>query len=142
MSSELLIIPSEFRMDNQLTLPIESKTTFLCDFIKVFLFPQGTFFNYIDKIGVSLTTYLPWIDIYEGISLLFSAAASEWAGWALAHPEFGSSVNPITTRGQIMPYTLLLAHPDLKTQRHLWQIFKKEYSPRKYGIQYNNFLLG
>ena len=46
-----------------------------------------------------MTTYLPWIDIYEGISLLFSAAASEWAGWALAHPEFGSSVNPITTRG-------------------------------------------
>ena len=50
-----------------------------------------------------------------------SAAASGWAGWALAHPEFGSSVNPITTRGggQIMPTTLLLAHPDLKTQRHL-----------------------
>ena len=28
-----------------------------------------------------------------------SAAASGWAGWALAHPEFGSSVNPITTKG-------------------------------------------
>ena len=28
-----------------------------------------------------------------------SAAASGWAGWALAHPEFGSSVNPITNRG-------------------------------------------
>ena len=28
-----------------------------------------------------------------------SAAASGWAGWDLAHPEFGSSVNPITTRG-------------------------------------------
>ena len=28
-----------------------------------------------------------------------SAAASGWAGWALAHPEFRSSVNPITTRG-------------------------------------------
>ena len=27
------------------------------------------------------------------------AAASGWAGWALAHLEFGSSVNPITTRG-------------------------------------------
>ena len=26
-----------------------------------------------------------------------SAAASGWTGWALAHPEFGSSVNPITT---------------------------------------------
>ena len=30
---------------------------------------------------------------------LTSAAASGWAGWALAHPEFGSSVNPTTTRG-------------------------------------------
>ena len=28
-----------------------------------------------------------------------SAAASRWAGYSLAHPEFGSSVNPITTRG-------------------------------------------
>ena len=28
-----------------------------------------------------------------------SAAASGWAGWALAHLEFGNSVNPITTRG-------------------------------------------
>ena len=45
----------------------------------------------------------------------YSDAASGWAGWALAHPEFGSSVNPITTRGQIMPTALLLAHPDLKT---------------------------
>ena len=33
------------------------------------------------------------------ISMHFSASASGWAGWALAHPEFGSSVNPITTRG-------------------------------------------
>ena len=32
-------------------------------------------------------------------NLLVSAAASWWAGCALAHPEFGSSVNPITTRG-------------------------------------------
>ena len=29
----------------------------------------------------------------------YSAAAIGWAGWALAHPEFESSVNPITTRG-------------------------------------------
>ena len=28
-----------------------------------------------------------------------SDAASGRAGWALAHPEFGSSVNPNTTRG-------------------------------------------
>ena len=43
----------------------------------------------------------------------YSAAASVWA---LAHPELGSS------GGQIMPTTLLLAHPDLKTQRHLWYV--------------------
>ena len=28
-----------------------------------------------------------------------SDAACGWAGWALAHLEFGNSVNPITTRG-------------------------------------------
>ena len=32
------------------------------------------------------------------MTLAYSAAASGWAGWALAYPEFGSSVNPITTR--------------------------------------------
>ena len=26
-------------------------------------------------------------------------AASGWAGWSLEYPEFGSSVNPIATRG-------------------------------------------
>jgi len=30
---------------------------------------------------------------------IYSDAASGWAGWALAHPEFGSSVNPIPARG-------------------------------------------
>jgi hypothetical protein len=30
---------------------------------------------------------------------IYSDAASGWAGWALAHPEFGSSINPIKTRG-------------------------------------------
>ena len=49
----------------------------------------------------------------------YSDAVRGWANWALAHPEFGSSVNPITTGGQIMPTSLLLANPDLKTQRHL-----------------------
>ena len=28
-----------------------------------------------------------------------SDAASGWAGWALAHPELGNSVNPVITRG-------------------------------------------
>ena len=29
----------------------------------------------------------------------FSDAANKWAEWALAHPEFSSSVNPIITKG-------------------------------------------
>ena len=33
------------------------------------------------------------------LSAYYSDAASGWAGWPLAHSEFGSSVNPITTRG-------------------------------------------
>ena len=44
-----------------------------------------------------------------------SDAASGCAGWALAHPEFGSSVTLFQPGGQIMTTTLLLAHPDLKT---------------------------
>ena len=36
------------------------------------------------------------------------------AGWAIDHPGLGWSVNPIlTTGGQIVPPTLLLAHPAL-----------------------------
>ena len=29
----------------------------------------------------------------------YSDAGSGWAGWALALPEFGVSINPIATRG-------------------------------------------
>ena len=44
------------------------------------------------------------------------AAVSGGAGGALAPLEFRSSNNPIPTReGQIVPITLLLAPPDLKT---------------------------
>ena len=31
---------------------------------------------------------------------IISDAASGWAGWVLAHPEFGVSVNPIPTHQQ------------------------------------------
>ena len=31
--------------------------------------------------------------------LVYSDAASGWAGWALVNPEFGVSLNPIPTRG-------------------------------------------
>ena len=58
--------------------------------------------------------------MYLYSAVYYSDAASGWAGWALAHPEFGSSVNPITTRGaDYANHITAVAHPDLKTQRHL-----------------------
>ena len=44
-------------------------------------------------------------------SLPRSAAASGWAGWALAHPEFGSSVNPTTTRGADYAHHIIASPP-------------------------------
>ena len=36
--------------------------------------------------------------------LYFSDAVSGWAGWTIAHPEFGGTVNPIPTRwGRLCP---------------------------------------
>jgi len=72
-----------------------------------------------ERFSFGTKLFLWQVTLNSGGFFINSVAASEWAGWALAHLEFGSSVNPITTRGQIMPTTLLLAHPDLKTQRHL-----------------------
>ena len=65
----------------------------------------------------------------------YSDAATGRAGWTLAHQEFGSSVNPTTTRGQIMSTTLLLAHLALKTQRHLCKVY-----PTRYQYPLTNYL--
>ena len=45
----------------------------------------------------------------NGISC--SDAASGWAGWALAHPEFGVSVNPIPTRGADYAHCITASSP-------------------------------
>ena len=46
-----------------------------------------------------------------------SAAAGGWAGWAsLAHPEFGSSVNPITTRGADYAHHITASPPEFEIQ--------------------------
>ena len=39
-----------------------------------------------------------WINNLQNI--IYSDAVSRWAEWVLAHPEFGSSVNPIPTVGE------------------------------------------
>ena len=43
---------------------------------------------------------------------IMSAFASGWAEWALAQPEFGSSVNPITTRGTDYAHRITVSELD------------------------------
>ena len=43
--------------------------------------------------------------------VLFSAAASGWAGWAVAHPEFWGSVNTITTKGADFAHHITASPP-------------------------------
>ena len=51
------------------------------------------------RTALDLAKFLGYNKIVRLLQQHSSAAASGWAGWALAHPEFGSSVIPITTRG-------------------------------------------
>ena len=43
-----------------------------------------------------------------------SAAASGWAGWALTHPEFGISLNPIPTRGADYAHRITACPPGIE----------------------------
>ena len=40
-----------------------------------------------------------------------SDATRGWAGWAKAHPEFGSSINPITTRAADYAHHITASRP-------------------------------
>jgi len=40
-----------------------------------------------------------------------SDATRRWAGWALTHPEFGSSVNPIATSGADYAHNITACPP-------------------------------
>ena len=64
--------------------------------------------------------------------------ASGCSVWALVHPKFGSSANPIITRGADYA-TLLLAHPDLKTKRHLLWVRVKRRVQQLDKIGWYNF---
>ena len=76
----------------------------------------------LQLVPTDLDGTIQWeVEIVKKHTKLLIYAVSRWAWWDLAQPDFGSSVNPIPSRGreQIMPTTSLLAHPDLKTQRCL-----------------------
>ena len=57
--------------------------------------------------------------LHEGNMSFFSDAASGWAGWALAHPEFGSSVNPITIRGADYAHHITTCPPPTEFETYL-----------------------
>ena len=84
-------------------LGFESSLQKVKNFLPIFIHFQilhtkmGIFdFNYFFG---SLFCYLGIDKTYWKCLFLFSDATSGWAGWTLAHLEFGSSVNPTTTRG-------------------------------------------
>ena len=51
------------------------------------------------------------LSLAKSSKLNSSDAASGWAGWSLAHQEFGSSVNPITTRGADYTHHIIASPP-------------------------------
>ena len=56
-----------------------------------------------------------------------SDVASWWAGWALAHPEFGISVNPITTRGADYAHHITASPPGFENPAAaLWSCQRKD----------------
>ena len=57
-----------------------------------------------------------------------------WAGWAIAHPSFGRSVNHISTRGADVPPILPLAH--LAFVSFLGHWFYKKYHDFPHGGTY------
>ena len=50
----------------------------------------------------------------SGKICIYSDAASGWAEWALVHLEFGSSVNPITTKGADYAHHITVSPPGFK----------------------------
>ena len=55
--------------------------------------------------------------------MISSAAASGWAGWALAHPEFGSSGIPITTRGADYTHHITASPPGFENPASALQLY-------------------
>ena len=70
-----------------------------------------------------------------------SAVASGWAGWALAHPEFGSSVNPITTRGADYAHHITASPPGFEMPAaSLYTVWPSLHIPNpSNNIQFKNF---
>ena len=64
----------------------------------------------------------PTMELQSGsISISSRDVGNRWAGWEIAHPGFGRSVNPISTRGGRLcppPHTALIDQPTLGSFLH------------------------
>ena len=67
--------------------------------------------SYRDLAKVTLSILATFTIFTCGNGTLSSDATSGWARWALALPEFGSSVNPITTRGADYAHPIAASPP-------------------------------
>ena len=63
-----------------------------------------------------------------------SAAASGWTGWALAHPEFGSSVNPITTKGADYAHHITASPPRFENPAAYLKLLPLPYLKRYFPL--------
>ena len=81
---------------------------------EIFIFSIGVAVGIV--VGFAINGFEIDINVNHNINLptgivIRSDAASGWAGWALAHPEFGISVNPITTRGADYAHHITASSP-------------------------------
>ena len=64
----------------------------------------------------------------SGLFYQVSHAASGRAVWALAHPEFGSSVNPITTKGADYAHHITASTPGFENPAAYLQLTRTKVS--------------
>ena len=79
-----------------------------------------------DMMYVRLFISNPTMELQSGsISISSRDVGNGWAGWEIAHPGFGRSVNTISTRwSRLEPPSLLLAHPGLGSFLRHWVAWK------------------
>ena len=71
---------------------------------------------------------------------IHGAAAGGGGGWALAHPEFGSSVNPITTRGAEYAHHITASPPGFENPAAALRTYGQKMARNAPTQSFINFL--
>ena len=81
--------------------------------------------------------------VIKFISTIISDVASGWVRWAKAHPEFGTSVNPIPTKGADYAHQIAacpLGFENLPASLYLTTYFKTGRLERVVSVHNNTYL--